>query len=73
MRHPPTLLTMPQFAEKHPAWTIGSLRWLRYKESENGFGPAFVTVGRRVLIDEAEFFSCIDQLNCRTGRPDSRC
>ena len=25
----------------------------------NGFAPAFVKVGRRVLIDEAKFFECV--------------
>lgn len=60
-----SLLTVEQFAERHPAFTVGSLRAKRFdsKGNANGFAAAFKVVGKRVYIDEAEFFACIDALN----------
>lgn len=55
----PSLVTVRQFAERHPAFSIGSLRWLRFNEEHNGFSSVFVTVGRRVLINEGEFFRIV--------------
>jgi len=59
----PNLLTIEQFSEKHRAFSPASLRWLRFNQETNGFSGAFVTVGRRVLIDEGEFFKAIEQQN----------
>lgn len=66
---PPTLLTVKQFAERNPAFSVGSLRWLIFNADPrpssqgtlpgNGLAPAIVRVGRRVLIDEAEFFAWV--------------
>lgn len=71
-KHPRTLLTVRQFAEKHPAFTQGALRNLifqanaRYastgKIEGNGLGPALVRVGRKLLLDEVRFFEWIDNL-----------
>ena len=59
-----TLLTMRQFAAKHPAFSEGSLRWLRYQQDKNGFRTAFKAIGRnRVLIDERRFFEIIEEQN----------
>lgn len=67
---PRTLLTVRQFAEKHPAFQQGSLRNLIFlAESRhtskgqidgNGLSVALVRIGRKVLIDEAKFFRWID-------------
>lgn len=67
---PRVLLTVRQFAEKHPAFSQGSLRNLIFlsesrasskgKIPGNGLDVALVRVGRKVLIDEAKFFSWID-------------
>lgn len=59
------LLTIRQFSEKHPAFPQGGLRALRFNASTNGFEPAFLTVGRRVLVDEKRFFEIIDAKNGR--------
>lgn len=49
---------------KHHSWPpIGGLRHLIFNEKSNGFASAFKRVGRRVLIDEAEFFKCIERQN----------
>ncbi len=57
------LLTVPQFADAHPAFPISSLRWLLYQRKGNGLHKAVVRVGRRVLIDEARFFQWIAEQN----------
>jgi hypothetical protein len=66
----PVLLTVRQFAEKHPAFQQGSLRNLIFlaesrntskgKIAGNGLDVALVRVGRKLLIDEAKFFQWID-------------
>jgi hypothetical protein len=67
---PPVLLTVRQFAEKHPAFQQGSLRNLIFmaesrntskgKIAGNGLDAALVRIGRKVLLDEAKFFNWID-------------
>jgi len=67
---PRTLLTVRQFAEKHPAFQQGSLRNLIFlaesrntskgKIAGNGLSVALVRIGRKVLIDESKFFDWID-------------
>jgi hypothetical protein len=49
---------------KHHSWPPqGGLRHLIFNEKTNGFASAFKRVGRRVLIDEAEFLACVDKQN----------
>ena len=70
LTQPRTLLTVRQFAEKHPAFSQGSLRNLIFlAESRasskghipgNGLDVALVRIGRKLLIDEAKFFNWID-------------
>ena len=64
-----SLLTVAQFAKKHPAFTQGGLRWLIFNAKPrvcslgqveaNGLQDAVVRVGRRVLIDEDLFFNWV--------------
>ncbi len=61
----PTLLTVNQFCQQHPAFTPGGVRWLLFHREENGLHRAVVKVGRRVLIDVDEFFRWLDQHNGR--------
>lgn len=61
------LLTVRQFSEKHPAFPQGGLRALRFNQDTNGFAPAFKTVGRKVLIDEARFFEIVNQQNAKAA------
>jgi hypothetical protein len=56
----PSLLTVRQFAEKHPAFTVGGLRFYIFMAQSNGFEKALVRLGRRVLLDEAKVFQWID-------------
>lgn len=61
----PTLLTVNQFPTKYPAFTKGGLRSLIFNEHSNGLAKAgaIVRIGRKVLIDEAKFFSWIESQN----------
>ena len=54
----PSLLTVKQFSQKHPAFPVGGLRHRIFYAKENGLSisGALVRNGRRVLIDEELFF-----------------
>lgn len=51
---------------KHHQWPpIGGLRHLIFNAGKNGFDAVIRRVGRRVLIDEAAFFTWIDRIGGR--------
>lgn len=59
------LLTVRDFCEKVTSWPSESaLRALILDASwgKNKFQTAFKRVGRRVLVDEAEFWRCVDRM-----------
>lgn len=66
----PSLLTVKQFATKHKAFTEGSLRSMIFQASSrksskgeirgNGLESALVRLGRKILIDESEFFKWLE-------------
>ena len=64
-----TLLTVQQFSEKHRAFTPGALRFMLFNREENGLTRAVVRVGRRILLDEEEFFGWLDEQD-RTAHDD---
>lgn len=55
------IVTLKQFSHENPAWTVASLRWLRFNESSNGLAEfgAFIQQGRRVLLDKPRFFEWV--------------
>ena len=56
----------------HHSWPpTGGLRHLIFHAERNGFDTVIVRAGRRVLIDEAEFFKWLDAQNSceRDGMP----
>ncbi len=53
------LLTIKQFAEKNPWPKEGTLRFLYANKAANGMQKAFKRWGRRILVDEEEFFRVI--------------
>lgn len=57
----PTLLTVNQFSEKHPAFPVGGLRHRIFHSEINGLkdSGALVRNGRRILINEEKFFDWI--------------
>jgi len=54
----PTLSTVKQFSQRHPAFPEGGLRHRIFHADTNGLSGsgAIVRNGRRVLIDEERFF-----------------
>lgn len=58
------LVDWPKF---HPWPPIGGLRHLAFFARQRGFAKAFVKVGRRLLIDEAEFFRVVKEMNQATN------
>ena len=57
------LMTILQFKAEHPWATEGGLRWQRYNCESNGFQKAFISIGSKLLIDESEYFRCVDRQN----------
>ncbi len=65
------LLTVSQWNEHHEWPPEGGMRHLIFNADTNGFASAFKRVGRRVLIDEVEFFRCVERQNAAAGKTDS--
>lgn len=63
----PVLLTVPQFARKHPAFTAGGLRHLLYCDPEGFRDTCVARFGRRLLIDEGAFFLWLRRNRLRTN------
>ena len=61
------MIPLTRWSEYHPYPSLGGLRWIRFRAKEFGFESAFKTVGRRVLVYEAEFLRLIrdQKLNCK--------
>ena len=59
--------TVKQFSERHPAFTVASLRALIFDGNTNGLNEscAIVRINRRVLINEGRFFDWVDGGNKR--------
>jgi len=55
----PHLIPLVDWNRYHIWPPQGGLRHLVLHKQTNGFAPAFVKCGRRVLIDEARFFECV--------------
>ena len=64
----PSLLTVRQFTQKHPAFPEGGLRHRIFHADTNGLkeSGAIVRNGRRVLIDEEKWFSWLRSDEYRT-------
>lgn len=58
-----SLLTVKQFVENYPAFTIGGLRHLIFFERRNGFKKCVRRVGRKVLLHVPSVFEWIDENN----------
>jgi hypothetical protein len=54
-------LTVTQVPAIHPAFTEQILRWLIFKQEDNGLrkSGAVVRIGRKVLIDEERFLEWV--------------
>jgi hypothetical protein len=58
-------LTVDQLCDKHKAFKTGGVRALIFNEEKNGLkqSGAIIRLGRKVLIDEARFFSWVEAQN----------
>lgn len=54
------LLTVKQFAERHPAFSEASLRYHIFNEETNNLSVAIVRIGRKILIKENVFFDWVE-------------
>lgn len=57
------LIPVSKWNEYHAWPPYGGLRHLVFNQKTNGFDSAFKRVGRRVLVDEREFFRCVENMN----------
>jgi len=57
--------TVKQFSERHPAFSVGSLRALIFDGNTNGLNEsgAVVRINRKVLINEGRFFDWVELKN----------
>lgn len=59
------LFTVRDFCEKNPSWPSESaLRAIILDAAwgQNKFQTAFKRIGRRVLVDEEEFWNCVERI-----------
>lgn len=65
----PQYLTVKQFAEKHPAFSLGGLRSaIFWKRDELEKAHAVTQLGRRVLINESVFLAFVQAGGLRSVR-----
>lgn len=74
---PPLLLTVQQFNQQYPVFTIGTLRRLIFNSETNGFNSVIYRIsptgGRgKILIDVAKFFLWLDAQNQKGGESNER-
>lgn len=62
------LIPLTEWPQHHSWPPVGGLRHLVFYASENGFDRVVRRVGKRVLIDEKEFFSWVNDLNEKEGQ-----
>ena len=60
---PSRLIPVPEWKNYHDWPPEGGIRHLIFNAERNGFKKAFKRVGRRVLVDEQEFFKCVEENN----------
>jgi hypothetical protein len=65
----PRLIPVPDWNQYHAWPPAGGMRWLIFNAQSNGFERAFVRVGRRVLVNEAEFFAAVAAQNAKAPKP----
>lgn len=57
------LIPVSKWNDYHVWPPQGGLRHLIFNQKTNGFDKAFKRVGRNVLVDETEFFACVERQN----------
>lgn len=69
---PTRLIPVPDWNKHHDWPPVGGLRHLIFHAERNGFSRVIRRVGRRVLIDEAEFFAWVEANGEGTQKPRKR-
>jgi hypothetical protein len=64
VREETKFIPLVDWPKYHPWPPIGGLRHLAFFRKTNGFHNVFVKIGRRILVDEAEF---LKQIRTQTG------
>jgi hypothetical protein len=59
------LIPLTKWEERHEYPNIAGLRYLVFNAEKNGFASCIKRIGRRILIDEAQFFAWVDAQNQR--------
>jgi hypothetical protein len=57
---PDEFLTVSQLAQRYPAFSQGSIRWLVYQSKTNGFHKVVRKIGRKVILSLREFRKFLD-------------
>jgi hypothetical protein len=60
---PKRMIPVPDWPKYHPWPPLGGLRHLIFNADKNGFDRVIKRAGRRVLIDEEEFFQWLEEQN----------
>ena len=63
------LIPVTEWPKFHPWPPEGGLRHLIFHEKQNGFSRCIRRIGRRVLIDEDEFFLWADERDRASDNP----
>jgi hypothetical protein len=64
----PRLIPLTQWPSFHAWPPMGGLRHLVFHAKTNGFDSCIRRVGKRILIDEAAFFTWVDAQNAGAAR-----
>lgn len=59
------LIPVPHFNDYHPDPSPSAIRWMIFT-NKNGFNRCVVRRGRRVLIDEVEYFRWLEEINTKS-------
>lgn len=54
-------LTVAQLAQRYPAFSQGSIRWLIFNSEINGFNKVIRKIGRKVILNLREFKKYLEE------------
>jgi hypothetical protein len=54
-------VTVAQLAQRYPAFSQGSIRWLIFNMETNGFNKVVRKIGRKVILNMREFKNFLDE------------
>lgn len=58
----PTLVTVPQLAQRQPALCVGGIRAWIFNEEKNGLkdSGAIIRIGKKLVINEEKFIAWVE-------------